>query len=71
IGFDGQKIGKIAIRDGRIYADPVQFPKRMGQLSAQFIKNYFAGEDVPPVEMIPPELYFQADALADPELADE
>jgi ribose transport system substrate-binding protein len=68
IGFDGQKIGKLAIRDGRIFADPVQFPKRMGRLSAHYIKQYFAGEEVPDVHMIEPELYFQADALADEEL---
>ncbi len=68
IGFDGQKIGKLAIRDGRIYADPIQFPKRMGQYSAQYIKKYFAGEEIEPTHMIPPELYFQADAKADPEL---
>ncbi len=71
IGFDGQKIGKLAIRDGRIFADPVQFPKRMGQLSAQFIKDYFAGNEIPPVHMIEPELYYQADAQADQELAGE
>ncbi len=68
IGFDGQESGKIAIRDGRIYADPIQFPKKMGKRSAQFIKKYFAGEDVPKVEMIAPKLYYKADADADPEL---
>ncbi len=71
IGFDGQKIGKLAIRDGRIFADPIQFPKKMGTLSAQYIKNYFSGDDVPKVRMIKPELYFQADAFADEELKDE
>ena len=30
IGFDGQPEGKKAIRDGKIYADPIQFPARMG-----------------------------------------
>jgi len=68
IGFDGQKIGKLAIRDGRIYADPIQFPKRMGQYSAQNIKKYFAGEEFTSTQLIAPELYFQADAQADPEL---
>jgi ribose transport system substrate-binding protein len=71
IGFDGQMIGKLAIRDGRIFADPVQFPKRMGKLSAQYIKKYFAGEEVQPVHMIKPELYYREDALADPELKDK
>ena len=71
IGFDGQKIGKLAIRDGRIFADPVQFPKRMGMLSARYIKKYFAGDEVQTVHMIEPKLYFQADALADEELKGE
>ena len=71
VGFDGQKIGKLAIRDGRIFADPVQFPKRMGKISAEYIKKYFAGEEVQAVHMIEPELYFQADALADEELKGE
>lgn len=71
IGFDGQNIGKIAIRDGRIYADPIQFPRKMGELSAQHIEDYFAGEEVPAVHMIPPKLYFQADALADDSLSNE
>ena len=68
IGFDGQEIGKLAIRDGRIFADPVQFPKRMGRISAQYIKKYFAGEEFPEIEMIKPELYYRNDALSDPEL---
>ena len=68
VGFDGQEIGKLAIRDGRIFADPVQFPKRMGQLSAEYIKKYFAGDEIQPVHMIEPQLYFQSDALNDEEL---
>ena len=71
IGFDGQKIGKLAIRDGRIFADPVQFPKKMGKLSAEYIKKYFAGDEIPAVHMIQPELYFQADAKADKDLEGE
>ena len=30
IGFDGQPEGKQAIKDGKIYADPIQFPDKMG-----------------------------------------
>ncbi len=71
IGFDGQKIGKLAIRDGRIFADPIQFPKLMGQLSGEYMKAYFAGQEVKPIHMIAPKLYFQADAMADPSLQDE
>ena len=31
VGFDGELAGKQAILDGKIYADPIQFPKQMGQ----------------------------------------
>jgi ribose transport system substrate-binding protein len=68
IGFDGQDIGKEAIRDGKIYADPIQYPDRMGVLTAQSIIQYFNGERVPPVQLIPTELYRQADGLKDPTL---
>lgn len=31
IGFDGQPEGKQAIKDGKIYADPIQFPDKIGR----------------------------------------
>jgi ribose transport system substrate-binding protein len=65
IGFDGQTDGKQAIRDGKIYADPIQFPERMGQLAAETIARYFRGEPVPPEQLIPTALYRQADGRAD------
>ena len=68
IGFDGQKEGKEAIRDGKIYADPIQYPDRIGTQTAQSILAYFEGENVPPEQLIPTTLYRQADAQSDPEL---
>lgn len=68
IGFDGQLIGKQAIRDGLILCDPVQFPDRIGKVTVEQIMKYFAGDDVPAEILIPSELYYQADALKDPEL---
>ena len=68
IGFDGQDIGKEAIRDGKIYADPIQYPDRMGVLTAQSIIKYFDGEQVPAEQLIPTELYRQADGQQDPTL---
>ena len=35
IGFDGQKEGKVAIKEGKIYADPIQFPDQMGCRSSK------------------------------------
>lgn len=68
IGFDGQKDGKEAIRDGKIYADPIQYPDRIGIQTAQSILAYFAGEEPEAVQLIPTALYRQADGLNDPEL---
>ncbi len=68
IAFDGQPEGKRAIKDGKIYADPIQFPDRLGRVTAKTIIAYFEGEKVPAEQLIPTELYRQADALKDPEL---
>ncbi len=68
IGFDGQIPGKEAIRDGKIYADPIQFPDKIGQMTAQSIVKYFNGEQVPKEQLIPTKLYRKADAENDPEL---
>ncbi|WP_254512156.1 substrate-binding domain-containing protein [Anatilimnocola floriformis] len=68
IGFDGQDIGKEAIRDGKIYADPIQYPDRMGKLTAQSIIKHFDGERLPAEQLIPTELYRKADGEKDPSL---
>jgi ribose transport system substrate-binding protein len=68
IGFDGQPDGKRAIKEGKIYADPIQHPDQIGITTAQSILKHFAGEEVPAVQLIPTGLYRQADAMQDPEL---
>jgi ribose transport system substrate-binding protein len=68
VGFDGQPEGKKAIRDGKIYADPVQFPDRIGAETVKAILKYFAGEDLPREVLIPTVLYRKADAEKDPDL---
>ncbi len=68
IGFDGQREGKLAIRDGKIYCDPIQFPRKIGQLTIELMMQYFEGEEVPQQVLIPAELYRRQDALQDPEL---
>jgi ribose transport system substrate-binding protein len=68
IGFDGQRDGKEAIRDGKIYADPIQYPDRMGRLTAQSIIKHYEGEEVLAEQLIPTELYRQADGQNDPAL---
>ena len=68
VGFDGQPEGKQAIKDGKIYADPIQFPDKMGQGVVQAILKHDNGEDLPAETLIPTTLYKKADADADPEL---
>ena len=68
IGFDGQPEGKRAIKEGKIYADPIQFPGQMGRQTAKTIVAYFNGEEVEKEQLIPTQLYRRADALKDPDL---
>ena len=68
IGFDGQPEGKQAIKEGKIYADPVQFPDQIGQKTAKAILGYFNGDPAQETILIPTELYRQADGLKDKEL---
>lgn len=68
VGFDGQLEGKQAIKDGKIYADPIQFPERIGSESVRAIINYMNGEEVPKQTLIPTSLYRKADAMKDPAL---
>jgi len=71
IGFDGQPEGKQAIRDGKIYADPIQFPDRMGVEIVAAIVRWSRGETLPPKTLIPTSLYKKADAERDPTLPAE
>ena len=68
IGFDGQPEGKQAIKEGKIYADPIQFPDRIGVETVRVIVKHFSGESVPPQLLIPTALYRKADAEKDPTL---
>jgi ribose transport system substrate-binding protein len=68
IGFDGQPEGKQAIKDGQIYADPIQFPEKMGTGVVEAILRYYRGEEVAAEQLIPTSLYRKADADADPTL---
>ena len=68
VGFDGAKAGKQAILEGKIYADPIQFPKKMGVEILNKIMAFQAGEDYEKMELIPTSLYKKADAEKDPEL---
>ena len=71
VGFDGQPEGRQAIRDGKIYADPIQFPDKMGVQIVEAIVRWSRGETLPPQMLIPTSLYRKADADKDPTLAPE
>ena len=68
VGFDGQPEGKQAIRDGKIYADPIQHPDEIGRKAAGAVVSYFQGEPPPAEVLIPTQLYRKADAQKDPSL---
>jgi ribose transport system substrate-binding protein len=68
VGFDGQPEGRQAIRDGKIYADPIQFPDKMGLQIVDAIVRWSKGEALPPQMLIPTSLYRKADAEKDPSL---
>lgn len=68
IGFDGQLDGKQAILEGKIYADPIQFPERMGIVTVENILKYLDGEAYEKTTLIPTELYRRVDAEKDPAL---
>lgn len=70
IGFDGQKIGKQAILEGKIVCDPIQFPDRIGKKTVEMIIKHFEGEEVPAEVLIPSELYYREDAQKDPTLTE-
>ena len=65
VGFDGQPEGKKAIKDGKIYADPIQFPDKIGAETVRAFLKYMNGDDVPKEVLIPTALYRRADALKD------
>jgi ribose transport system substrate-binding protein len=68
IGFDGQPEGKQAIKEGKLYADPIQFPERIGKETFNAFLKYMNGEEVPKQLLIPTALYRKADAMKDASL---
>jgi ribose transport system substrate-binding protein len=68
VAFDGQPEGKQAIKEGKIFADPIQYPDRIGRETIEAIVRYFEGEKVLPQILIPTGLYRQADGVRDPDL---
>jgi ribose transport system substrate-binding protein len=68
IGFDGIDEAKKAVKEGKIYADVVQFPDKIGEMTIQGISKYLSGEKLPSENLIPAALYTKADAEKDPKI---
>ena len=68
VGFDGMPEGKQAIKEGKVYADPIQFPEQMAVEVVRAFIAYSKGEEVQPEILIPTRLYRKSDADADPAL---
>ncbi len=71
VGFDGTIEARRAIRDGKIYADVIQHPRKIGEMTVESIVAYMSGEELDAEQLIPATLYRQADAEADPLLQEE
>jgi ribose transport system substrate-binding protein len=65
IGFDGMREENNPIREGKIYADPIQFPERMGVEVVRAFEGWSRGREVAPEILIPTRLYRKADAEGD------
>lgn len=66
IGFDGMVEARKAIKDGKIYAETVQYPDQIGKVTIQTIGKFLAGENVPPQTLLDTKIYTKADADKDP-----
>lgn len=66
IGFDGMMEARHAIKEGKIFAETIQYPDKIGQITIQTITKYMAGEKVPSEILIPTALYRKVDAEKDP-----
>lgn len=62
VGFDGSPEGKAAVRAGKLYATPIQYPDQIGVETLRAIVRHFKGEALPTEMLIPTALYRQTDA---------
>jgi ribose transport system substrate-binding protein len=68
IGFDGQLEARQAVKDGKIYATVMQYPKQIGAMTVQAIAKYMAGDKLDPQVLIPTGIYRLVEAQKDPDL---
>ncbi len=68
VGFDGSLKGRKAIRAGRLYASPVQYPGQLGVEAVRAVVRHWRGEALPTEMLIPTSLYRKADVERDAQL---
>lgn len=66
VGFDGSPDGKNGVFEKKLYDTPMQFPGQMARKTVEAFLKYDAGDEFEPVEFIPCEHYYFADAEKDP-----
>jgi ribose transport system substrate-binding protein len=66
VGFDAQLFARQAVRDGRMYATIVQYPRKIGGTVADCVYRHLVGKKVPREILIPVSIYRKADADKDP-----
>lgn len=64
VGFDAQLFAREAVRDGKLYATIVQYPKRIGRLTADVVHRHLIGEEVEDEILIDVKTYSKATADA-------
>ena len=62
IGFDAVPEARKAIAEGRIFADVIQQPVKIGQSTIEAVKTYLSGGLVEPTILIPCDLFTTSDA---------
>ena len=70
VGFDAQLFAREAVREGKLHATIVQYPREIGRLAADAVHRYLLGEELDPEVLIPVKTYNKATAeTIDAELA--
>lgn len=62
VGFDGSPEGKAAVRMGKLYATPIQYPDQIGLETMRAIVRHVKGEALPTEMLIPTSLYRRSDS---------
>jgi ribose transport system substrate-binding protein len=62
VGYDATPEARTAIKNGEMYGDAIQYPKKIGQLAIDTVHDYFEGKTVDPLVKIPVGTFTKADA---------